>query len=77
MMQQAASTFIMQAVSKGSQVGIVQFSTKAETLSDMVTINDYADRLALNDKLPVKADGGTSIGSGVSKAIDVRHLNYF
>lgn len=71
MMRQAASTFILQAAPTDSDIGIVEFSSAASTLSDLTQIDSYSGRQALVKKLPTDANGGTSIGSGILEALKV------
>ena len=68
----AASTqFLDQFLSEGSAVGIVEFESDAEILSDMTMINGPEDRNFLKHNLPDNANGGTGIGCGILRAIEV------
>nr|XP_039271529.1 calcium-activated chloride channel regulator 3A-1-like [Styela clava] len=75
MMRQAASTFLLQAVPTDSEVGMIDFDSTAEVLSEMTVINDYGDRILLNNLLPTVAEGGTSIGSGIRAGIKLLEKN--
>lgn len=75
-MKQAASNYILSCIETGSKLGIVQFSTNATALSQLVEVKSERDRFALIDSLPRHADGKTSIGSGLKKGVEVR-TEYF
>ncbi|XP_046333944.2 calcium-activated chloride channel regulator 1-like [Haliotis rufescens] len=68
-LRQAASNYILTSVESGSWLGIVQFNTDATTLSEMVHIKSQADRELLTNRLPTYAEGKTSIGAGLGKAL--------
>lgn len=51
--------------------------SNAKILSPIVEINGDASREALIARLPVTAVGGTCIGCGLQKALDVSIITYF
>ena len=53
-------------------MGIVQFSSDASTLSPLIQISSDENREALIETLPETASGGTEIGKGIKRGIEVR-----
>ncbi|XP_033120351.1 calcium-activated chloride channel regulator 1-like [Anneissia japonica] len=73
---QAATHYIRYTIDEGSYVGIVDFYRDAHVLSELVYIADNdTSRETLVAALPRVTDGGTSIGSGVLKGIEVLSRN--
>nr|XP_002127942.1 calcium-activated chloride channel regulator 4-like isoform X1 [Ciona intestinalis] len=70
-MMQAATDFIMTYIPKGAEAGIVEFSYTATTLSQLVSIENKADREYLASRLPGQPDGSTCIGCGILNGIEV------
>ncbi|OCT82887.1 calcium-activated chloride channel regulator 1 [Xenopus laevis] len=68
---QASELYIMQIVEQGAYVGIVVFSTVAETKSQLVKLTDTFQRESLKLKLPTAATGGTNICAGVRRGLEV------
>ena len=67
----SAKTFIDEFIADGSAVGIVEFDSSAYIRSHMVVIRNDNDRQSLKNTLPTTPDGGTAIGAGILKAIEV------
>lgn len=68
---ESSRRWIKYDISDGSQLGMVQFATKAKIISSMVEIKGDASREALIARLPVNAVGGTCIGCGLQKALEL------
>ncbi|XP_033120336.1 calcium-activated chloride channel regulator 1-like [Anneissia japonica] len=68
---QASRHYLLYTIDKGSYVGIVEFSSSASVLSELVLIFNEVSRNRLVAKLPMSANGGTAIEYGVLLAIDV------
>jgi hypothetical protein len=60
-------------ISDNSKIIIITNRTQAKILSQLVEINGDASREALIARLPVNAVGGTCIGCGLQKALDVSY----
>ena len=70
----AATLFIEEFVPDGGAIGIVQFSSSAIILSNLVVVDSASDRQYLKNLLPGGTGGSTGIGGGILKAIQVsRH----
>ncbi|XP_013384691.1 calcium-activated chloride channel regulator 4A-like [Lingula anatina] len=67
----AASNFILNIAEEGSSIGIVTFSSTAQIVQSLVRLDSEADRTAVDAKLPTSASGGTCIGCGLLKGIEV------
>ncbi|XP_039272202.2 calcium-activated chloride channel regulator 1-like isoform X1 [Styela clava] len=63
--------FIKDVVSTGSYVGLVSFQSTSLILAQLTEISDTNSRNYLTALLPRIADGGTGIGSGILKGIEV------
>ena len=74
-LSQTVSAFISQYVPEGGAVGIVQFDSSASVLAKITEIITDQDRQNLLDAVPINADGGTNIGSGLSTCHMVCYLN--
>ncbi|KAM4640776.1 calcium-activated chloride channel regulator 1-like [Discoglossus pictus] len=70
-LRQASGQFVTSVVGKGSHVGIVQFSSSASIISNLLQINNEDNRIRLQQLLPRKADGGTNICSGIKAGLQV------
>uniref|UniRef100_A0A8I3WIU4 Chloride channel accessory 4 n=1 Tax=Callithrix jacchus TaxID=9483 RepID=A0A8I3WIU4_CALJA len=70
-MNQAAKQFLMQTVENGSWVGMVRFNSTATILNKLIQIISSNERNTLLEKLPTRAQGGTSICSGIKSAFQV------
>ncbi|XP_046656009.1 calcium-activated chloride channel regulator 4A-like [Daphnia pulicaria] len=68
---ESSRRWIKYDISDGSKLGMVQFASNAKILSPIVEINGDASREALIARLPVTAVGGTCIGCGLQKALDL------
>nr|XP_006005605.2 PREDICTED: calcium-activated chloride channel regulator 4 [Latimeria chalumnae] len=69
--RQAAELFLLQIIEMGSYVGIVQFQSVATVNVELTQIDSTETRYDLAKKLPLKANGGTNICSGVEKGFEV------
>ena len=69
-MRQDAALYIDQAPN-GTHLGIAGFSSTAITLHDLVLIDNKRD--ILTAALPSSATGGTCIGCGLERGIQVIH----
>ncbi|XP_006813356.2 calcium-activated chloride channel regulator 1-like [Saccoglossus kowalevskii] len=67
---QVVNIYITDWVSNGDELGMVEFSDSATTLSQLVTI-DASTRAQLSALIPTTTDGSTSIGAGLLKGIEV------
>ncbi|CAK8691916.1 unnamed protein product [Clavelina lepadiformis] len=67
----AASTIIQTCMSYGSALGIVEFSSTAQQLSELKIINSQDDREYLLERLPMGTAGSTCIGCGILTALNV------
>jgi len=63
---------IINALPKGSRLGMVTFSSSASILQSFVNISSDSDRAALRTVLPSTPGGRTAIGQGLLKAVEVR-----
>ncbi|XP_033120352.1 calcium-activated chloride channel regulator 1-like [Anneissia japonica] len=73
---QSATHYLRYTIDEGSYVGIVEFDTVSNVLSELVYIsNNDTSRETLVGVLPKVANGGTSIGSGVLEGIAVLSRN--
>ncbi|XP_055979507.1 calcium-activated chloride channel regulator 4-like [Sorex fumeus] len=69
-MNQAAKHFLLQTVENESRVGIIIFDKNASVKSRPIQITSQNDRETLLKMLPQVAGGGTSICSGIRKALE-------
>ncbi|CAG2119810.1 unnamed protein product, partial [Medioppia subpectinata] len=69
-LHRAATRFVNDLILDGMELGIVQFSTDAEQLHPMVTVNDNS-RQALAAVIPTQSAGWTAIGKGLKLALDM------
>ena len=67
----ACGDYIKSVALKGSYVGIVQFSGDAGILSDLELLVTDEDRSNLTEHLPLFARGGTCIGCGLHRGLEV------
>ncbi|KAK1165148.1 calcium-activated chloride channel regulator 1-like [Acipenser oxyrinchus oxyrinchus] len=70
-LQQAAEIFLRQIIEEGSWVGIVTFSSVGNIVKELTLIESDASRIALVNKLPTTANGGTEICRGIDKGFEV------
>ena len=68
----STANYISSIVIDGSYIGLVEFSSAAYVLSDLTFVTSDDDRQALLQSLPDPPGGGTGIGGGLLKAIEVR-----
>ena len=73
-MSQTVKDFISTYISNGTAVGIVQFNSRAYESAPIRVITSENDRNNLIASVPTYADGGTYIGSGISKCREVCKL---
>ncbi|XP_051963013.1 calcium-activated chloride channel regulator 3A-1-like [Xyrauchen texanus] len=69
--QQAATYFLQHIIEDQASVGIVTFSSNANTLSSLNLIDSETKRENLIKKLPSTADGGTYICKGLKQGLKV------
>jgi uncharacterized protein YegL len=65
----ASKEFISTHAPIGMKLGLVQFHSYAQSLHQIVEVNEYTRR-TLHDAVPVRDMGWTSIGAGLNKALD-------
>ena len=70
-MRQTVSNFINDGLHDDTELGMVSFSSSAHVLYPMSRVNSTSVKHALLRDLPKLAEGGTSIGSGMQKALEV------
>ncbi|XP_033122893.1 calcium-activated chloride channel regulator 1-like [Anneissia japonica] len=70
-LRQAATLYIESTIDIGSYLGIVGFYTRGTQLAPLTLVANDDTRETLKMKLPSSATGGTSIGNGVLKGIEV------
>ncbi|XP_041461835.1 calcium-activated chloride channel regulator 1-like [Lytechinus variegatus] len=70
-MIQACTDYILYVIPVGSKLGIVVFESLSEIKENLLDITDGASRQRLVDHLPSYASGGTCIGCGILKGIEV------
>ena len=70
-MIQACVKYIRYTVPVNTYVGIVEFSTNAYTLSNLVFIDGPDAREDLVNSLPTFTGGATCIGCGLLKGVEV------
>jgi hypothetical protein len=63
--------FLMSLEYGEAEVGMVKFSSSATELVPIIPLNSDANRDRLISAIPTYANGGTSIGSGLEKALEV------
>jgi len=72
-LDEAVKNYLRYTIPDGTSVGLVNFSSVATTItSRMVYINDTNGRENLVKLLSPNARGGTSIGAGVTSALQVK-----
>ncbi|XP_070557749.1 calcium-activated chloride channel regulator 1-like [Ptychodera flava] len=71
LMIQSCTKYILYTVPNNTYVGIVQFATTANVLSDLVYIDGEEARQELAGRLPRVADGSTCIGCGLLEGVEV------
>uniref|UniRef100_A0A8B9GMW2 Chloride channel accessory 1 n=1 Tax=Astyanax mexicanus TaxID=7994 RepID=A0A8B9GMW2_ASTMX len=74
-LQQAATLFLSEIVEEGAQVGIVKFSTNAEIVSPLTTLQGKESRDGLIRHLPKTVDGSTNILSPCCAQDTIHYLN--
>ncbi|XP_050731210.1 calcium-activated chloride channel regulator 1-like [Eriocheir sinensis] len=67
-LRRTARRWLLHEVAAGSHVAIINFSKKAKLVHRLTRITDADSRKALADAIETRADGGTSIGAGLSVA---------
>ncbi|XP_067307126.1 calcium-activated chloride channel regulator 1-like isoform X2 [Pseudorasbora parva] len=70
-LKQAATYFLRYIIEDQASVGIVTFSTNANTLSPLITIDNESKRENLIRFLPKVADGGTNMCEGLNLGLEV------
>ncbi|XP_076304347.1 calcium-activated chloride channel regulator 1-like isoform X1 [Tachypleus tridentatus] len=71
LLHRAATRFVEDVISEGSQLGIVSFSTNTTILHNLTQVNS-ATRIKLRNSLPVNNDlGDTAIGKGLEEGLKV------
>ncbi|XP_067307117.1 calcium-activated chloride channel regulator 1-like isoform X1 [Pseudorasbora parva] len=70
-LQQAATYFLRNIIEDQASVGIVTFSTNANTLSPLITIDNESKRENLIGFLPKVADGWTNMCKGLNLGLEV------
>ena len=73
-MIKVSTVFLDEFLSEGTAAGIVEFNNYATILSPMTVIKGPDDRNSLKQALPKSPGGGTGIGDGILKAIEVNEL---
>ncbi|EDV23895.1 uncharacterized protein TRIADDRAFT_57572 [Trichoplax adhaerens] len=68
---QAATNVILQLGQIDGSIGIIIFSTSATVTCPLMAVNNDQDKNKLIGCLPPEASGGTSIGSGILKGIEL------
>ncbi|XP_033644207.1 calcium-activated chloride channel regulator 1-like [Asterias rubens] len=71
----STANYISSIVIDGSYIGLVEFSSAAYVLSDLTFVTSDDDRQALLQSLPDPPGGGTGIGGGLLRAIEVLSQN--
>ncbi|KAK3102559.1 hypothetical protein FSP39_012186 [Pinctada imbricata] len=71
----ACTDYIQTRVREGTVIGIVTFNSKAQVIYPMTMVKNKGDRDDLVKVLPTSAIGGTSIGAGMLKAIELQSLS--
>ena len=66
----ATNSFI-DDIPDGNSIGIVTFSTEAQTVLSLTSILKAADRIAIKSKVPTNVGGFTAIGKGLLKSINL------
>ncbi|XP_021052282.1 calcium-activated chloride channel regulator 4A isoform X2 [Mus pahari] len=74
-MNQAAKYFLSQIIENKSWVGMVHFSSQATIMHELIQITSDIERNKLLQTLPTKANGGTSICSGIKAAFQVETIS--
>ncbi|KAK2180610.1 hypothetical protein NP493_436g02058 [Ridgeia piscesae] len=74
-LRQTVAQFIFKAVPTGYSVGLVTFSSSASVSASLTEITSQSDREQLVGKLPTHANGGTAIGAGLNKGVEVLEIN--
>ncbi|XP_051962568.1 calcium-activated chloride channel regulator 4A-like [Xyrauchen texanus] len=69
--QQAVTLFLRNIIEDQASVGIVTFSSNANTLSSLTLIDSETTRENLIKKLPSTANGGTYICKGLNEGLEV------
>lgn len=74
----SAATAFVNLVDDGIWIGIVTFTGSPITRHALTQINTQADRDSLRNIFPVAAGGGTCIGCGLERGLEVRFskINY-
>ncbi|XP_038053988.1 calcium-activated chloride channel regulator 1-like [Patiria miniata] len=71
----ASSFLLTDVLPKDTWVALVQFNATASVLAPLTKIRYKSSRQNLLDKLPVSADGNSSMGAGILKALEVLSTN--
>nr|XP_039257975.1 calcium-activated chloride channel regulator 1-like [Styela clava] len=66
-----SANYFITSVPNGSYVGIVTFESTSSIISSLVKLETPEERKNLAAKLPVYASGGTCIGCGIQRGIEV------
>ncbi|XP_063955052.1 calcium-activated chloride channel regulator 1-like [Lytechinus pictus] len=70
-MNQSSAHYIMNIIPENSKLGIVIFSNETAVRASLTDITDTASRKGLVNNLPTEVIGGTCIGCGILKGIEV------
>lgn len=70
-LRNAVSHFLLNVVENGTYVGIVTFTSVAKVVKDLTQITSGSVRQELVQSLPSSTGGGTSIGAGLQKGLEV------
>lgn len=74
----AVRRFLLYTLPKGSKVGLVEYSSRAQILTPQLEkITDDVSRRTLSGKVIPKKTGKTAIGQGLLRAKQVREACYF
>ena len=71
----SSAKYISYTVLNGSYISIVKFSSSSVVLEPLTLVAGDAERKILRDALPKSSGGGTGIGSGLLKAVEVNMLH--
>uniref|UniRef100_G1QA86 VWFA domain-containing protein n=1 Tax=Myotis lucifugus TaxID=59463 RepID=G1QA86_MYOLU len=75
-MNQAAKSFLLQAIENGTWVGMVHFDSNAYIINELIQIISTNERNMLLNSLPTNADWGTSICAGIDAAFQIIRKRY-
>ena len=74
-LHRAGTRMILEMVPDGTEIGIVQFDTNAQNLTDgMVKVSDET-RKELASRIPTNVEGTTNIGGGIRSGLELLQQN--